>query len=98
MTLYRTTTSVHRAYRMAEKFGESVFGTYWRVFKYGNFPQTRQFAKFSRYRSTRINCGYKTLLFAPFLVIFLKMRFLLMRFVNQRRIKLVRREHLCDIY
>ena len=50
----------------------------------------------SLYRSTRINCGYKTLLFAPFLV--LKMRFLLMRFSNQRRIKLVRRENLCDIY
>ena len=32
------------------------------------------------YRSARNNCGYKTLLFALFLVIFVKMRFLLMRF------------------
>ena len=40
------------------------------------------FRKTSVYRSARNNCGYKTLLLALFLVIFLKMRFLLMRFLN----------------
>ena len=40
------------------------------------------FCKTSVYCSARNNCGYKALLFALFLVIFLKMRFLLMQFLN----------------
>ena len=38
-----------------------------------------------RYRSARNNCGYKTLRFLHFWVIFFKMRFLIMRFSSQTR-------------
>ena len=39
----------------------------------------------SIYRSARNNCGYKTLRFLHFGVIFFKMRFLIMRFSSQTR-------------
>ena len=50
-----------------------------------NYTALHMYIQLLYYRSARNNCGYKTLRFLHFGVIFFKMRFLIMRFSSQTR-------------